>query len=107
MVIASWNSWKDLEPCLKSFINDPGAVALHTEVVVVDNGSRDGTPDRLGRDFPSVRLLRNQTNLGHSRAVNQGLEVAAGDYVIVLDADTVVEPGVSERSSTSCRLTRV
>lgn len=99
IVIAAWNSWSDLEPCLRSVYDDRNA-ASRFEVVVVDNDSRDETPEKLSRSFPEVRQLRNPTNAGHTRAVNQGTDLATGRFVMLLDADTVVRPGALDRLAT-------
>jgi GT2 family glycosyltransferase len=63
------------------------------EVIVVDNASRDGTTEYLRAEHPTVKLLCNDRNLGHSRGVNQGIQSAIGDYVLVLDADAELSPG--------------
>ena len=73
------------------------ALAQHTsvphEVVVVDNGSDDGTPDRIRADFPGVRLLENGRNLGFGPASNQGAAAARGRFVLFLNSDAIVQPG--------------
>ena len=80
--------------CLESVL--AGAVGLALEVVVVDNASQDGTREYLealaGRDS-RVRPLLNDTNLGFSPAVNQGLATARGKALVVLNNDTAVPPG--------------
>ncbi|MBL8840728.1 MAG: glycosyltransferase [Planctomycetes bacterium] len=67
---------------------DDGAL----EVIVIDNGSRDHTADVLAR-HPRVQVIRNALNKGFAGAVNQGLAAARGDYVCVLNNDTVPLPG--------------
>lgn len=96
VVIAAWNSWHDLEPCLRSIFDDVGGSSRY-EVIVVDNQSQDGTPEKLARAFPQVRQIRNARNEGHTRAVNQGIAHANGETILLLDADTVVRPGVVDR----------
>ena len=67
------------------------------EVVCVDDGSRDLTPAllmRLSRDWPQVRVVRLRANAGHQAAISAGLEVAAGDYVVTIDADLQDPPEV-------------
>jgi GT2 family glycosyltransferase len=92
VVIASRNTVDLLRECLVSLEADgiPGADA---EVIVVDNGSDDGSPAMVATEFPSVRLIRNAQNLGFSRANNQGLRASVGDYMALLNSDTRVTPG--------------
>src|SRR4051794_16368414 len=93
IVIAALNSRLDLEVCLAS-IGAGGASTIET--IVVDNGSSDGTIELLGRKYPEVRIVANAVNLGHCRAINQGLRVATGEFALVLDADTVLCPDALE-----------
>lgn len=89
ILIVTWNSWGDLKRCLESIqrmdLSD-------TEILVVDNGSVDDTVANLNQQFgDAVRLHRNDQNLGLPAAVNIGLELVQGDYVMLLDVDTEVE----------------
>ena len=80
--------------CLESLIANTDYSQI--EVIVVDNGSRDGTGDYL-RDlaeaFPEIRVLSNKGNLGFPHAVNQALSAAHGEVLVVLNNDTIVPPG--------------
>jgi GT2 family glycosyltransferase len=72
------------------------ALHRHTpevEVVIVDNASRDGTPERLGREVEGVRLVANPRNVGFARAANQGAELAGGELVAFLNNDALVHDG--------------
>lgn len=71
----------------------PGEAEL--EVVVVDDGSRDGTAEELSRR-PGVRVLRNEAPRGYSRAVNRGAAEASGELLLLLNSDTVVGEGSLE-----------
>jgi hypothetical protein len=84
-----------LYACLESLTRRPQGVAL--EIIVVDNASTDGAPELVARDFPSVWLVRNQTNLGFSRANNQAARLARGRYLFFLNNDTVLPPCTLER----------
>jgi GT2 family glycosyltransferase len=66
---------------------------LNVELIVVDNGSTDGTIAMLQSEFPAVRLIRNDTNLGFARPINQALHVSLGRYLLLLNPDTIVLPG--------------
>jgi len=86
IIIVTWNVRALLRTCLLAL---PAATAgLETEVIAIDNGSTDGSPEMLAGDFPHVRLLRNAENAGFARANNQGLALAAGRYVVLLNSDT-------------------
>ncbi|OWY19390.1 glycosyl transferase family 2 [Sphingobacteriales bacterium UPWRP_1] len=64
---------------------------LPVEVIVVDNNSVDGSAELIGQKFPEVLLLANTRNVGFSAANNQGIQMATGEYILLLNPDTVVE----------------
>ncbi len=64
-----------------------------TELIVVDNASPDGTAAWLRTAWPAVRLIASATNLGFGRANNRGMAIARGDWLLLLNPDTVVQPG--------------
>jgi GT2 family glycosyltransferase len=91
IVVPSWNTCTLLDELL-------GSVARTTsradcEVIVVDNGSADGSPDMVERTYPWVRLIRNAQNRGYAGGNNQGIAVARGRYVLLLGSDTVLRQG--------------
>lgn len=94
ILIVTWNSWGDLKRCLES-IRASGAGEV--EVLVFDNGSIDGTAEKVRLQFPEVRLEQSPVNLGLPPAVNRGLRAARGEYVMLLDVDTEVKPGTPSR----------
>ena len=81
IVIASYNVWSDLEHCLQ------GVTAGLHQVIVVDSASTDGSPARVRDRFPGVRLIELEENRGYGSALNAGLAVADGDYLLVMNAD--------------------
>ena len=90
VVIPNWNGKRFLGECLESvFDQDFDAF----EVIVVENGSIDGSAEWVSDRFPQVRLIRNRRNLGFAKAVNQGFEAARGSYCVALNNDTRVAPG--------------
>ena len=68
----------------------PDALALGWQVIVVDNASADGSADAVGAAFPAVQLLRLRENRGYAAGNNRGLEVAQGDFVVLLNSDVLV-----------------
>lgn len=94
VVIVNWNSAADLAECLASLRRQ---TAPPLEIIVVDNGSTDGSVALVRARFPDVVLIANQDNLGFAPAVNQGVERARGEWVATLNNDTVADPRWIER----------
>lgn len=94
IIIVTWNSWSDLRKCLDSIY---ASVARDYDVLVIDNASVDGTRDRLRELFPQVRLCENDTNIGHTRAVNQAFSLVRGEFALLLDVDTELPPDMIDR----------
>jgi GT2 family glycosyltransferase/Tfp pilus assembly protein PilF len=93
IIILTFNQLEHTKPCLQS-------IEQHTpqphELIIVDNGSTDGTLDYLRKyanDHNNVRVISNKENLGFAAGNNQGLAVANGDYLLLLNNDTVVTEG--------------
>lgn len=91
-ILVGFNSRRFVPACLGSILADAPADA---EVLFIDNASADGTANLVAAEFPSVRLFRNDTNVGHCGATNQGLRAARGRYIIILDTDTELPPGTT------------
>lgn len=91
VVIASWNTASLLLSCLRSL--SAAAGGLPFEVIVVDNASTDASADRVASEFPGAKLIRNSENLGFSRANNQGISLAQGRFVLLLNSDTLLPAG--------------
>jgi GT2 family glycosyltransferase len=91
IVIVNYNGGDLLLRCLASIEQHPPPGSY--EVIVVENASTDGSGEKVAAGHPSVQLVRNSTNLGLSRAFNQGLRVARGRAVLSLDNDTRVQSG--------------
>jgi GT2 family glycosyltransferase len=95
IVIVNYNGRKLLPACLVPVVHQAGRIGA--EVVVVDNGSTDGSVDLVEREFPSVRLVREHRNLGFAGGCNVGVRAAAGATVVLLNNDAVPEPGWLEQ----------
>jgi GT2 family glycosyltransferase len=93
--IVSYKAKGYLERCLTSVYAGTTGIAL--EVIVVDNDSRDGTADMVWQSFPQVRFVGNDANLGFAHGTNQGMRLAEGDFVLLLNCDTEVYDGALER----------
>jgi GT2 family glycosyltransferase len=88
IVLVCWNNKAYLEPCLRS-LYDSG-MRNTFEVVVVDNGSTDGSQAMLRSLFPDVTIIQNAGNVGLGKASNQGIECTTAPYVLLLNNDTIV-----------------
>jgi N-acetylglucosaminyl-diphospho-decaprenol L-rhamnosyltransferase len=89
VVLVCMNNKHYLEPCLASWYD--AGFRFRFDLVVVDNGSTDGTQGMLRDKFPDVRIIENGRNVGLSRACNQGIEASQGRYVLLLNDDTLVD----------------
>jgi N-acetylglucosaminyl-diphospho-decaprenol L-rhamnosyltransferase len=92
----SFNCWEHLNTCLRSILASDYPVF---EIVVIDNASIDGTVDKLRAAYPTVEVIQNSENVGHTKAVNQGLRLVKGQRVLLLDADTELRPDAISRMS--------
>jgi GT2 family glycosyltransferase len=90
VIVVNWNRRDLLRACLKS-------LELQTEtdfeITVVDNGSMDGSPEMVERQYPAVRLIRNRENLGFCAANNQGIQESQAEFIALLNNDAEAEPG--------------
>ncbi len=85
VIVVSWNTAEFTRAALQSIERHLSSVPH--EVIVVDNASRDGSPEMVASEFPSVRLIRNAQNVGFGRANNQGMAVARGRWFLLLNSD--------------------
>src|SRR6185436_16987678 len=88
VIIPNWNGKKFLKGCLDSLLESSYA---QVEIVIVDNGSHDGSVEFLESFYPQVRLVKFSHNTGFAPAVNAGIRCSKGEYVALLNNDTVVE----------------
>jgi GT2 family glycosyltransferase len=89
IVIVNYNVQHFLEQCLHSVRK--AVAGMECEVFVVDNNSVDGSVQMVKDKFPEVHLIANKENTGFSRANNQAMRIAKGEYILLLNPDTVVE----------------
>jgi hypothetical protein len=89
VVVVNWNRKELLRACLASLARQTG---VPLEVIVVDNGSTDGSPDLAEQEF-RVRVIRNSENRGFCAANNQGIAAAQGEFIALLNNDAEAEPG--------------
>jgi GT2 family glycosyltransferase len=91
-LIVSYNTRDLLLEAIGSVVDEPGV-----ETIVVDNASYDGSPDAVARRFPSVHLIRSDSNLGFASGVNRASARARGDALLMLNSDARLLPGSLDR----------
>ena len=95
VVIVNYNVEHFLEQCLLSVRK--AMQLVNGEVFVVDNNSIDGSVKMVKEKFPEAKLIANKENLGFSKANNQAMRMASGEYILLLNPDTVVEDDTFEK----------
>ena len=95
IIIVNWNTRDLLRACLRS-LGETCADAPH-EVIVVDNASSDGSAAMVAEEFPQARLVANAENVGYAEGNNQGIELAEGEFLWLLNPDTEILPNAAER----------
>ena len=91
IIIVSWNTREILDQCLDSVERNPPGCKF--DIWVVDNASSDGSPERVRERYPAAHLIECKDNVGFARANNLAIEQSEGEYVLLLNPDTVVYPG--------------
>jgi len=98
IVIVSWRTPKLLTNCLQSLQMDGQAEQF--EIYVVDNASGDETLSILAKQFPYVKVLANSSNAGFSKACNQAIPQTSGEFILLLNPDTVINANAISKMST-------
>lgn len=98
IVIVNYNTKDLLLACLASIKKTTSNFKNPTtEIILVDNASTDGSVGTVRKRYKDIRILRNKENLGFAKAVNQGTKVARGDFIFLLNPDTVVRRGAVKK----------
>lgn len=87
IIIVNYNSFRLLDDCLSSLIQY--TKYINYEIIVVDNASSSNEVDLIRRKYPQIILIINQTNQGFAAANNKGIQTARGEYVLILNNDTI------------------
>lgn len=88
IIVLNYNTCRLTMDCLRSVYDSETNFVY--EIILIDNNSRDDSVEKISREFPGVMLIANSENVGYARGNNQGMEVASGRYVLLLNSDTVV-----------------
>ncbi|MDQ1522795.1 MAG: hypothetical protein QOG00_1669 [Pyrinomonadaceae bacterium] len=95
VVIVNWNTRELTGQCIASLKESLGE--LPAEIIVVDNDSSDGSAEYIEEQHPDVRLVRSGANLGFARGNNLGFKYARGEFLVLLNSDTIVLAGAVQR----------
>lgn len=90
--IVTYNSLEPIQDCLRTLIASLD-LGIKPEIIIIDNGSSDGVVNFVESAFPTINLIKNQENLGYTKAMNQGLRISTGDYLVQLNPDVVINQG--------------
>lgn len=90
IIFPTHNSGREPLKCLES-ISRLTYPKPKIDIVVIDNGSTDGTSLRIRRKFPNIKLIKNLDNVSFAIAINQGLKIASGQYVLITNDDVIFE----------------
>jgi N-acetylglucosaminyl-diphospho-decaprenol L-rhamnosyltransferase len=88
VIIVTYNTRAMLDRALETLIGTQQHCSL--EIIVIDNGSTDGTREMMAARYPRARYVANPRNLGHSGGCNQGMRLATGRYLFLLNSDTII-----------------
>jgi hypothetical protein len=88
IAMVCWNDKTYMEPCLESLYKSE--IDYTFEVIVVDNGSTDGSQEMIRHKFPQVKIIQNSKNLGLAKACNQGIEASNAPFILLFNNDTIV-----------------
>jgi GT2 family glycosyltransferase len=95
IIILCWNDLKVIDDCLRSIY-----ATTHTtefEVIVPDNGSTDGSVEFIRKNYPKAQVIENGKNLRFAKANNVGIRASRGEYVLILNPDTIIHEGTLDK----------
>jgi GT2 family glycosyltransferase len=93
VIVPVWNRCDLVSICLESVRRGLHELSGAAEVIVVDDGSEDGSAQMVANDFPECRLLENGTNRGFAVAANRGMSAGVGEFLLLLNSDTELTAG--------------
>ena len=87
IIIVTYDHKKYLDPCIKSILKQDYSY----EIIIVDNNSNDNTYEYIKKNYPEIKLIKNKQNYGYGKGNNIGVKHAQGEYIVILNPDTIVE----------------
>ena len=95
IIIVNYNTKELTADCISSVLKY--AQKISYEIIVVDNNSSDGSQNFLSAKFPQITIIKNNTNVGFGKANNQALQIAQGEFLLLLNSDTcLTEEGIND-----------
>lgn len=88
VVLLNWNGGSYIRLCLDHLLSQ---TCNDMEIIVVDNGSTDGSVEMIESEYPNLRIIKNERNLGFSKGMNQGIAESKGEYIIPLNFDAFLD----------------
>ena len=95
IIILCWNDRRVIADCLRSIFENTHSTEF--EVIVSDNGSTDGSIEFIRDSFPKVSVIENGRNLRFAKANNVGIRASIGEYVLILNPDTIIHDGTLDK----------
>lgn len=95
VVILAWNSGAYIQGCIDRVLDQ---TYQNMEIILVDNGSTDGSIELIASESAGLKLLRNSENLGYATGMNQGISVSRGEYLLLLNADVFLSNTFVEKA---------
>ncbi len=89
IIIVNYNVKHFLKQCLNSSLL--AARSIQYEIICIDNNSIDGSTEMIENEYPNIQLIKNKNNVGFSKACNQGIKISKGEYILILNPDTVLK----------------
>lgn len=91
IIIVTYNCKGYIKNCIDSIKTQNIPDNFQLEIIIVDNHSDDGTVDFIRENYPSIKIIENESNLGYGRANNVGVKNSKGEYMVILNPDTIAE----------------
>jgi GT2 family glycosyltransferase len=95
IIIVNWNTKDYLLRCIESILQSGRKISW--ELIIVDNGSQDGSVEEVRERFTEINLIENSENMGFAKATDQGIKRSTGKYILLANPDTRVEDKAIER----------
>ncbi len=88
IIIPNWNGKKFLKSCLDSL---KAQTLQDFDIWLIDNGSTDGSKGFIKKNYPEIKIIEFSTNQGFAKAVNAGIKNSKGEYIVILNNDTIAD----------------